>query len=90
MLSPVLVDARLDKLRDVAEVTIPVMEQYEPPYFFKGSARPTITQHPSRIEYKHKFEVDFSAGSIIFNSSAHPPSTPQLRIEAILQIMGCR
>ena len=28
MLSPVLVDARLDKLRDVAEVTIPVMEQY--------------------------------------------------------------
>ena len=25
MLSPVLVDARLDKLRDVAEVTIPVM-----------------------------------------------------------------
>ena len=28
MLSPVLVDARLDKLRDEAEVTIPVMEQY--------------------------------------------------------------
>lgn len=28
MLSPVLVDATLDKLRDVAEVTIPVMEQY--------------------------------------------------------------
>ena len=28
MLSPVLVDARLDKLRDVAEVRIPVMEQY--------------------------------------------------------------
>ena len=28
LLSPVLVDARLDKLRDVAEVTIPVMEQY--------------------------------------------------------------
>ena len=28
MLSPVLVDARLDKLRDVAEVTIPIMEQY--------------------------------------------------------------
>jgi len=28
MLSPVLVDARLDKLRDMAEVTIPVMEQY--------------------------------------------------------------
>ena len=28
MLSPILVDARLDKLRDVAEVTIPVMEQY--------------------------------------------------------------
>ena len=28
MLSPVLVHARLDKLRDVAEVTIPVMEQY--------------------------------------------------------------
>ncbi|PDP79854.1 phosphoserine phosphatase SerB [Porphyromonas gingivalis] len=34
--------------------------------------------------------LDFSAGSIIFNSSAHPPSMPQLRIEAILQIMGCR
>lgn len=34
--------------------------------------------------------LNFSAGSIIFNSSAHPPSTPQLRIEAILQIMGCR
>ena len=28
MLSPVLVDARLDKLRDVAEVTVPVMKQY--------------------------------------------------------------
>jgi len=34
--------------------------------------------------------LDFSAGSIIFNSSAHPPSMPQLRIEAILQFMGCR
>ncbi len=42
---------------------VPVMESYQPPYFFQGP-RPVIDKAPEKIHYGQKFKLDVSDGEI--------------------------
>lgn len=46
------------------DLAVPVLEQYKPPYFFKGLARPVIQKEPPQIHYGQKFKLDVSDGEI--------------------------
>jgi hypothetical protein len=41
-------------------LAVPVMESYQPPYFFKKAARPIITKAPEQIHYGQSFKLDVS------------------------------
>lgn len=42
--------------------SVPVLEFYKPPYFFKGP-RPVIDEAPNRIQYGESFKLEASGGS---------------------------
>jgi hypothetical protein len=42
------------------DLSVPVLEYYQPPYFFKGGERPVIHDSPVQIHYGQKFELDVS------------------------------
>jgi hypothetical protein len=48
------------------DLAVPVLEYYQPPYFFKGGERPVIHKAPAQIDYGQNFKLDVSeaAGEI--------------------------
>jgi hypothetical protein len=59
-----LTDPPGPQTQEQRDLAVPVLEEYKPPYFFKGLARPAIVKNPSQIHHKQKFKVDFSGGAI--------------------------
>jgi hypothetical protein len=41
-------------------LAVPVMESYQPPYFFKKESRPSIAKAPEQIHYGQQFKLDVS------------------------------
>jgi hypothetical protein len=42
------------------DLSVPVLEYYQPPYLFKGGERPVIHDAPAQIHYGQNFELDVS------------------------------
>jgi hypothetical protein len=56
---------RTDLLPDeIVDQSVPVMESYQPPYFFKGP-QPKIQKAPTKLRYGHKFFVEAGSADVI-------------------------
>jgi hypothetical protein len=56
---------RTDLLPDeIVDQSVPVMESYQPPYFFKGP-QPKIEKAPKKLRYGHKFFIEAGSAEII-------------------------